>query len=373
MDDNSQQPIQSPQTPIPPPTGNPSPGIITPDVTPKSNKNKSLSFLVFSGVCILLTILSLGLAILINLNGGDNGFILFLVFILLCLVSAVSVFITVLTIVINKIKGKNGKQVSGSSSVVAINWRPPIILICLYLLASGPIIFFTISNNLQGASMSNLSKSQIAARLNKLYTLDPPVDHIGDMSSLAVHKDCSELFYIPCNQNTVIAYQYSGDLYLKGANFTTPFRLKIYVDKTQLDEVSSSFLLASPHKKSDFIKLYNGLGEKTIGQISGLSFGWTGDYDPVASSTVIAGYKFGDLFITCRQSVDCNESNSTVPKTQTTKQGTYIFYFNENSQSWSLLTDDGRYLVDWVSYQASKGIPATQIDWSKSPIKPYSP
>ena len=339
---------------------------------PKPNKNKSASLLVFCGVCIALTVISFGLSILVNLMGGD-GFILFLVFLLLCLVSAVSVFITVLTIVINWIKVKNGQQVSDSSRVVAINRRPPIILVCFYLLVSGPIIFFTISNNLQGNSVSNLNKPQIVTRLNKLYTLDPPVDRIDNMSSLALHKDCYGAILVPCNNNTIIGYQYSGNLYLKGAKFTTPFSLKVYVDKTQLDEVSSSFLLASPKMKSDFIKLYNSLGEKTIGQISGLSFGWTGDYDPVASSTVIAGYKFGDLFITCRQSVDCNESNNTVPKPQTTKQGTYIFYFNENSQSWSLLTDDGHYLVDWVVYQASKGIPATQIDWSKSPIKPYTP
>lgn len=212
-----------------------------------------------------------------------------------------------------------------------------------------------------------LSDSAIISRLNKGY---------GKIVSIKDTKIDTQKIVCPnvkpCNLGAVDYYRYEGLFYVNGMSFGIPFRLDIghVSDNPTVDiytgapvgsnytvENSASWL--NEAKWKSFLAFYNTLGQYDLrwylmGLISQFKSANVPRVD--SSSTLIAGYKYDGLYL--------------VSEPHRSEKGGYLFYFDEQTKQWLVLTDDAEGLISWVDTQMENGIPFGSIDWSQSPIKP---
>jgi hypothetical protein len=215
--------------------------------------------------------------------------------------------------------------------------------------------------------VSNLSNSQIITHLQKTYPSAYSLD--GPIYNYPYAKYSQNIL----GPKKIIGYEYQGRYFPKDAHFSLSFDITVPIDSKVEDTNNTSSIDSLPDSKG-FIELYNTLGHNYLLNPSQPNFG---DYrfDISDSSTDLAGYKFGNLFLICSKGVfsdgtGCRSTPSiNTPQDPLNKRGSYLFYYDETKKEWSILSDDGIYFMYWVESQDAGSL--SQIDWSKSPIKPY--
>ncbi len=286
-----------------------------------------------------------------------------------------------------------------------------ILLICLVVFV-GIIIALSIAyiliiglwrldyNKQEDALMNDygggkLSDSEIISRLNKGYgklglTIMESGPNKGSVVSIqktkteAVDMICT--MFGPCNSNATEKYRHEGYYYLKGLSFGIPFTLETQnksnnpTDTMEMSSPSCGLIYEGDASRSGaddisywlgldkwkkFLALYNTLGQDKLiwesdSGCKGLSYAiglFASTQTPIAS-TDFAGYKFGNLFLT------------SLPEEG--QKGGYLFFYDENSENWKIVTDDAQGLIDWLKPQLDNGSTLKSVDWKVSPIKPYN-
>jgi hypothetical protein len=255
------------------------------------------------------------------------------------------------------------------------------ILFVIFLLIAVPIAYLLINNMVNEYVAGNQSDSDIMARLNKH---DPGVVSSVEVVKKSAMQNCT-LFCRPIDKTT--DYEYDGYFTPTGAKFKIPFDIWVSTqgndDTVHMDSYDFLFMPQfinrglSKTEWKDFVTIYNSLGQKTLNSMYSLSFNWTGynkrTTDMDTTKVLVAGYKYDNLYEVCASTVCGDYTDGVIPHKQTTKQGFYIFYYDDTKDKWVVVTDDGQYFMDWVNDQGARNIKFTQIDWTKSPIKPYIP
>ncbi len=257
---------------------------------------------------------------------------------------------------------------------------PVVILFVIFFLIAVPIAYSFINTKVNENNASNQSYSDIIARLNKH---DPGVVSSVEIVKKSPLQECT-LF---CPTDKITDYKYEGYFTPTGARFKMPFDIWVSTqgkdDTVHMDSYDFIFMpgfinrTLSKNEWKDFVTTYNSLGQKTLSSMYSLDFSWTGfnkrTTNMDTTKVLVAGYKYDNLYEVCASDICGDYKEGVVPHPQTTKQGFYIFYYDDTKAKWVIVTDDGQYFMDWVNDQGAKSANFTQIDWSKAPIKPYSP
>ena len=260
------------------------------------------------------------------------------------------------------------------------------IIVSIPIVAIFSLYWFAVPQNIVSyLTLGQKNNSEISQLVTR--------DHPG-ISSLKVTRqhmqekercliDLGMFLRFACNWFEIGDYEYRGFYAVGGSSFSMPFKVTFSDGSNQGEVVVYDTMADSPDlspKWKSFIAFFGETGYKKLLYIEKPDW-----YRDGAQSTDMAGYEYDDLYITCGSDIDnfyydqfypeCKENFSKTIVHHSRQNGIYLVYYDAQKNEWSTLTKDAVYFSDWVDSQLRSSYSQTlkTIDWSKSPIKTYSP